>query len=254
MIEMKRAHFKQVHRQRKLKRWGLTLFMCLIAILILGLITLHFHVKNEARDRFFKVYPVRGISIDQNDDYLDFNKFKHQGGEFVYLRSSQGANYLDDDFNDNYARSIGSGLKIGVYHQYGFTTSIKAQTKNFSRAVNGQIGQLPLRLDIDYYGKYTAQNVNQKQLYQRVSQFVDYLYQRYNRPVLIKTNQVNYQVLKKIPHTQFMLPKNKSGNKVTFTKLSSHDPFYQDGKSSPDNMAAYHGNKVQWRKYLQRIE
>lgn len=254
MVEMKRSHFQQVNRQRKLKKWGFGITAILLGVGFLCAIFFHFQAQNAAQQRFFQHYPVRGISIDQNDDYVDFIDFKRRGGEFVYLRSSQGSDYLDDDFSDNYARSIGSGLKIGVYHQYGFATSIKGQEKNFSRAVNGQIGQLPIRLDIDYYGKYNAQTVNRKQLYQRVNQLVDYLYQRYDRPVLIKTNQTNYQTLKKLPHTQFMLSKNQSGQKVTFNKLNAHDPFYQDGKSSPDNMAAYHGNKVQWKQYLQRME
>ncbi|WP_429971358.1 GH25 family lysozyme [Fructilactobacillus sp. Tb1] len=254
MIEMKRAQFQRNQRHHQMKKWSFLTLALIIFIAIIFIILGHIQANNQARARFFAKYPIRGVSLNQDSNYMDFNEFKQRGGSFVYIRSSQGTDYLDDNFNDNYSRSIGSGLKIGVYHQYGFGTSITGQEKNFSRAVDGQIGQLPIRIDIDYYGKYTDQTVNKQQLHQRIKQFVNYLYQRYDRPVLIKTNQTNYQTLKNIPHTQFMLHKGVAGANVTFNNLNSNDSFYKDGKSSDDSMAAYHGNKVQWKQYLERME
>lgn len=43
-------------------------------------------------------------------------KGKKDGIQVVYIRSSEGTNYIDSKFEQNYKRARDAGLKIGFYH------------------------------------------------------------------------------------------------------------------------------------------
>jgi len=61
-----------------------------------------------------------GVDLSKNDDYVDFNKLKNAGVDYVMLRVgsrgySTGDIIADDNFADNYKRAREAGLDVGVY-------------------------------------------------------------------------------------------------------------------------------------------
>ena len=61
-----------------------------------------------------------GVDISKDEDYVDFDRLKSSGVDFVMLRLGQrgyasGEMSLDENFLDNYARAREAGLDIGVY-------------------------------------------------------------------------------------------------------------------------------------------
>ncbi|USS88529.1 hypothetical protein M3M39_03385 [Fructilactobacillus hinvesii] len=243
---------KQLHHQRR-KNW-LTGGICLF-LLVLGVVVYNQIVNRHQRQQvFLRNYPVRGVLIDQTDEYADFNQLQTNGMRYVYIRATQGATLTDDDFNDNYTRSIGSGLKVGVYHQYSFSSSIKEQEQNLKHTLGNNIGDLPIMINVSYYNDYNAENVDQKRLERRLRELVAWTSKYSNRPVLIKTSRTNYRALRHIPNTEFMLPKATTGKKATFASLNQRDQLYNNGKGSDFRMTAFRGSKVQWNRYLQELK
>jgi len=61
-----------------------------------------------------------GVDISKDEDYVDFNRLKNAGVDFVMLRLGQrgystGELSLDENFLDNYERAREADLDIGVY-------------------------------------------------------------------------------------------------------------------------------------------
>ncbi len=61
-----------------------------------------------------------GVDISKDEDYVDFDRLKSSGVDFVMLRLGQrgyasGEMSLDENFLDNYTRAREAGLDIGVY-------------------------------------------------------------------------------------------------------------------------------------------
>lgn len=61
-----------------------------------------------------------GVDLDKNNDYVDFNKLREAGIDYVMLRIGQRGYYtgeisIDDYFYDNLQRAQGAGLDVGVY-------------------------------------------------------------------------------------------------------------------------------------------
>ena len=65
-----------------------------------------------------------GIDVSGYQGNIDFGKVKKDGIQVVYIRSSEGTNYIDSKFEQNYKRARDAGLKIGFYH-YVTARSVK---------------------------------------------------------------------------------------------------------------------------------
>ncbi|USS92952.1 hypothetical protein M8332_04910 [Fructilactobacillus ixorae] len=249
-----RSDYQRAHRRRLSRKLGWT-SVILVGLVLLGVLIGHHVINRHARQQvFLRNYPVRGVMLDQTDEYADFNQLQTNGVKYVYLRATQGASLTDDDFNNNYTRSIGSGLKVGVYHQYSFSSSVREQEQNLKRTLGNNIGDLPIMINLSYYNDYNAETVDRKQLARRMRQLVAWTQHYSQRPVLIKTSATNYQVLKRIPHTEFLLPRAKSGRHVTFASLAKQEQLYNNGKGSAFRMTAFRGSTVQWNQYLQVLK
>ncbi len=57
-----------------------------------------------------------GIDVSGYQGNIDFEKVKNDGIEIVYMKSSEGQDYIDSKFEQNYKRAREAGLKIGFYH------------------------------------------------------------------------------------------------------------------------------------------
>lgn len=73
-----------------------------------------FYYENNTKHSFV------GVDISKDEDYVDFDRLKGAGVDFVMLRLGQrgystGELSLDENFLDNYERAREAGLDIGVY-------------------------------------------------------------------------------------------------------------------------------------------
>ena len=58
----------------------------------------------------------QGIDVSEWQGNIDFETVKQAGIEAVYIRSSEGSDYVDHYFEANYAKAREAGLRIGFYH------------------------------------------------------------------------------------------------------------------------------------------
>lgn len=130
-----------------------------IIVLVL-LVTLGWWFIQDRQNQQLSHYPVKGVSLSQDDGYIDFHSLQKTGIQFTYLRASSGASYIDDRFANFYGQAQGTDLKIGVYHMYSFSSSAQSQYMNFKQAVKTDGGQLPIAIQIAFYDNYSAKTIN----------------------------------------------------------------------------------------------
>lgn len=139
--------YKRAQKHRLFWRWSLVFFVVLIVV------GGSYGIYRYQRNQLLKQYPIKGVSLSQTDGYIDFEQLKTDGYKFVYLRASQGSVYTDDSFSNNFQRSQGSQLPIGVYHVFSFSSSPNAQFKNFTRQVGYDTGSLPIAISVQQIGR-----------------------------------------------------------------------------------------------------
>lgn len=108
-----------------------------------------------------------GVDISKYQDYVDFNKVKKAGIDFVMLRVgargySSGQLVLDENFQENLKRATDAGLKIGVYF---FSQAIsEAEVLEEANLVLEQVKDYeiayPVAYDMEYINNDTSRVEN----------------------------------------------------------------------------------------------
>lgn len=59
---------------------------------------------------------MNGIDVSQWQGYIDFDAVKRAGIGLVYIKASEGTNFVDPFFYRNYANAKNAGISVGFYH------------------------------------------------------------------------------------------------------------------------------------------
>ena len=106
----------------------------------------------------------RGIDVSNWQGDIDFAKVKQSGIEIVYMKASEGINFVDKKLNQNYSRAKAQGLKIGFYHYFRPSLDSKAQARHFANAIRGNVSDCKLALDLEVADNFSKSALTDKAL------------------------------------------------------------------------------------------
>lgn len=181
----KQQHLRPVYAQTRGARWRHRLAWLLVLLLVVGSVWGVFAWIQWHRAEVVSGFNVRGVAVSQTDGYLDFAALQNDGLKFVYLHATQGASYSDDNFASNYQRIQGTSLGVGVVHVFSFSSSAAAQAAYFEKTAGADIGNLPIAIQVQYYGDYSADTVHVKQAQQKLRALVIELANHYDRQCVV---------------------------------------------------------------------
>ena len=104
----------------------------------------------------------QGIDVSRWQGNIDFTLVKNSGIQVVYIKSSEGKNYIDPYFEQNYTMAKANGLKVGFYHYVTArsTEEAKLQAIFFSRVIAGKSPDCKLAMDFENFGNLTINQIN----------------------------------------------------------------------------------------------
>jgi LysM repeat protein len=82
--------------------------------------------------------------------------------QVVYIKASEGSQYIDSQFENNYTNAKAHGLKVGFYHYVTATTTDQAvqQAKFFVSVIGGKEPDCKLAMDFEKFGNLSAAQIN----------------------------------------------------------------------------------------------
>jgi len=95
-------------------------------------------------------YPVRGMDAARFQTFVDWDRAKAAGIDFVFLKATEGGDLLDIKFKDHWRGAGKAGIKRGAYHFYYFCTAPEVQAQFFIDTVPKTRGTLPPVLDMEW--------------------------------------------------------------------------------------------------------
>ena len=103
-----------------------------------------------------------GIDVSEYQGYIDYNLVKNSGIDIVYIRSSEGTNFVDPYFRENYNNAKASGLKVGFYHYVTSRSPEEAvvEADYFASVINGTSPDCLLAMDFEYFAGLSNNEVN----------------------------------------------------------------------------------------------
>lgn len=104
-----------------------------------------------------------GIDVSGWQGNINYAQVKNSGIEIVYMKASEGSNFVDPYFNQNYANAKANGLKVGFYH-YLTARSVEdaiREARFFVSTISGKIPDCRLAMDFESFGNLNVTQINE---------------------------------------------------------------------------------------------
>jgi lysozyme len=98
----------------------------------------------------------RGIDVSHHQGRIDWPAVARAGVGFAYLKATEGRDFVDPRFRDNWQGAEAAGLARGAYHFFTFCSSGRAQAANFLAHAPPAKGALLPVADVEFVGNCTS--------------------------------------------------------------------------------------------------
>jgi lysozyme len=124
-----------------------------------------------------------GLDVSRHQGNVDWQKVHDDDIEFVYLKATEGGDYVDKMYQSNTTEATQAGLKVGAYHFFTFCRSGADQAANFLRVAPPRDDALSPALDIEYKGN-CKKRPSRDDLLREVQSFVSIVEKAWHRPLI----------------------------------------------------------------------
>jgi len=97
-------------------------------------------------------FPVHGVDVSHHQGSIDWARVKASGQAFAFIKATEGADFRDTRFAENWRRARAEGLVTGAYHFFTFCSPGKAQAENFLAVAPRDELSLPFAVDVEFTG------------------------------------------------------------------------------------------------------
>lgn len=94
-------------------------------------------------------YGVVGVDVSHYQGDIDWQKLAKSDVRFAYIKATEGGDYIDPKFKDNWKQAKAAGLPVGGYHFFTRCKSGLEQAKNFIAQLPFDNDALPPVIDIE---------------------------------------------------------------------------------------------------------
>ena len=231
------------------------LAIILVVVTIIGIVRVIDYLSPDGIEINKSKYPVTGIDISKHNGIVNFRQIKEQKIDFVYMKATEGGDYVDNRFNGNYKKAFLNGLPIGIYHFFRFNVSGKIQANNFYNAIQGKNTDLPFVVDVEEWGN--SGNHDKENVIREIRSFINEVENLTNKRVMIYTNENGFR-----KYIQGNFEKNElwicSFNSEP--KIGSRWDFWQHshkgkmkGITGLVDINTFNGSRAEWDAYLKEL-
>jgi len=97
---------------------------------------------------------IHGIDISHHQGVIDWTKLRNamiarNPVRFVIIKATEGSDYIDERFADNFYQALDNGFIRGAYHYWSNSSTAREQAYFFLEHVQLEYGDLPPVLDVE---------------------------------------------------------------------------------------------------------
>lgn len=223
-------------------KFTLPLILTMLVLAVAGLLIGFFNLKRQTTLPSNSNTSAIGVELDQDFDYVDLHKLEDNGISFIYLRSTQGKSYFDDNYLSYREQVQGTKLAFGSMIYYSNQSTADEQYQYFVKKVGIHTGTLPVML-------VPAVKSRSKKYLKSMAAMTSLIQQQLQRKVIIALN-VKYK--KYFPvNTLFLASGSKQPNKLNyaFWRYTTDGRVKDvDGLEHGLTMFSYNGTVTQYKQ------
>jgi lysozyme len=95
-------------------------------------------------------YEIHGIDVSKYQGNIDWNAVRNSNVQFAWIKATEGGDYLDEKFEQNWTRAKEVGIPRGAYHFAYWCRSGEEQAAWFLTHVPNDPDALPPVLDVEW--------------------------------------------------------------------------------------------------------
>ena len=105
-----------------------------------------------------RALPIQGLDIARYQGRIDFSAARAGGTHFVFIKSTEGKDYIDPNFYENWNAARAAGVARGAYHFMTWCSLASEQAAWFTRNVPNDPDALPPVLDLEWNNHSKCKN------------------------------------------------------------------------------------------------
>jgi lysozyme len=114
---------------------------------------------------FARQYEVKGLDVSHHQGEIDWRKVKEEKEyDFVYIKATEGKDFVDDRFRYNWNEAKRQGLMVGAYHFFSMRSAGESQALHFIRTVPKEENSLPPVIDVEIHLGHNRERVKKELL------------------------------------------------------------------------------------------
>jgi lysozyme len=106
--------------------------------------------------------PIQGLDIARYQGRIDFDAVRGGGTHFIYIKGSEGKDYIDPNFYENWNRARDAGVARGVYHFMTWCSLAREQADWFVKTMPSDPDALPPVLDLEWNNHSKCKNTHDR--------------------------------------------------------------------------------------------
>lgn len=224
----------------------------LIAVMIIAMIYL---CLIKAPSAHAADYPIQGFDVSHHQQEIQWQQISPEKYRFVYLKATEGGDFKDTKFQENWLKAREHGFLVGAYHFYRLCRDGSIQAQNFIDAVPNKPDALPPVIDLEYDSK-CINTYSKEQLLSEIQIMHDVLQKHYGKQPIFYISKAFYNIVLTghFPDVPLWvreykgLPDLNNQPKWTFWQHSNQGKI--PGISTTVDLNVFYGSEQQWLDFL----
>ena len=171
------------------RHWGV--LSVAVVLMSLGLAAAIYRFEQHQYPQSFAEYPVQGIDVSRHQGHIDWAKIDPKRYQFVFIKATEGGDYRDPNFRNNWQQARAQGLMVGGYHFFRNCKSGQAQAENFIAVVPKTAHSLAPVIDLEF--QWQCPEVTAEQLQREIAIMAQQLHKHYGKTPILYTTPNYYQ-------------------------------------------------------------
>ncbi len=204
-------------------------------------------------------FQIHGIDVSKYQGDIDWNAVRNSGVKFVWIKATEGGDYLDEKFAQNWAMAGVVGIPHGAYHFMYWCRPPEEQAQWFIQHVPNDPNALPPVLDVEWNAdsKTCPRHVSREVALADMKVMLDAMQRAYGKKPIIYTSVDFYRDVLDGEFTGYPMwvrsvkyyPAVKyGGRRWHFWQHSAH--AHVPGISGNVDENAFYGSPGEWRAFL----
>jgi lysozyme len=105
-----------------------------------------------------RTLPVQGLDVARYQGRIDYDAARAGGTVFVYIKGTEGKDYIDPNFHDNWRRARDAGVARGAYHFMTWCSRAAEQAAWFRKMIPNDADAMPPVLDLEWNNHSRCKN------------------------------------------------------------------------------------------------